>query len=58
MCTNPMDIFDDLNECTNVRRRKLSVKRRKLDLTCVVCGNVAHGKYFRREMHLSTLGHC
>ncbi|CAF0897740.1 unnamed protein product [Adineta ricciae] len=46
MCTNPIDIFDDLNEHANIRRRKCAIKHRKLDLTCVVCGNVAHGYNF------------
>ncbi|CAF0834477.1 unnamed protein product [Adineta ricciae] len=46
MCTNPMDIFDDFNERANIRRRKFVVKHRKLDLTCAVCGGVAHGYNF------------
>lgn len=58
MCTNPMDIFDDLNERANIRRRKFRIQHRKANLTCVVCEGIAYGKYFRREMHLSTLDHC
>ncbi|UJR22701.1 hypothetical protein I4U23_025737 [Adineta vaga] len=41
-----MEPLNRLHEQPNVRRRKLTKKNRTIDLTCVVCGNVAYGYNF------------